>query len=180
MTDHRPRAPARLFVTFLALATLAAAPVSAQDEDRPSFVPDVVRKVVLDPTTYAPAIVAWSATRLDWQTSQIFFQNGMYEHNARFTVTGRADDVAIGYGAGNRRILTDALANMQLSLVNNVSAHAMERLLIARYPNHRTLLRAIGWIERSAVASYWSYRLSAGHFRQWRENERRAAALGYR
>ncbi len=98
----------------------AASSVSAQDRDHASFVPDVVKKVILDPTTYAPAIVAWEATCLDWQSSQIFFRNG--------------------------------LSNLQLSLVNNVSARAM--------------------------ASYWSYRLSAGHFRQWQENERRAQQLG--
>jgi hypothetical protein len=158
---------------------LMASSVSAQDRDRASFVPDVVKKVIVDPTTYAPAVVAWGATRLDWQSSQIFFRNGMFEHNPRFTVSGRSGDTAIGYRAGNRQILTDAIANLRLSLVNNVSARVMERLLIPRYPNHRKLLRTIGWIERSAMASYWSYRLSADHFRQWQENQRRARQLGY-
>jgi hypothetical protein len=167
-------------VTVAALIMLvASSSVSAQDQDHASFVPDVVKKVILDPTTYAPAIVAWEATRLDWRSSQIFFQNGSFEHNPRFTVSGRGDDTAIGYAAGNRQIFTDAIATLQLSLINNVSERAMERLLMPRYPNHRTLLRTIGWIERSAVASYWSYRLSAGHFRQWQENERRARQLGY-
>jgi hypothetical protein len=163
----------------VALALLVASSVSAQDQNHPSFVPDVVKKVILDPTTYASAIVAWEATRLDWRSSQIFFQNGSFEHNPRFTVSGRGDDTAIGYAAGNRQIVTDAIANMQLSLVNNVSERVMERLLTPRYPNHRSLLRTIGWIERSAMASYWSYRLSAAHFRQWQENERRARQLGY-
>jgi hypothetical protein len=163
----------------VALMMLMASSVSAQDQGRPSFVPDVVKQMILDPTTYAPAIVAWEATRLDWRSSQIFFQNGLFEHNPRFTVSGRADDTAIGYAAGNRQILTDAIANLPLSLVNNVSARVLERLLMPRYPNHRKLLRTIGWIERSAIASYWSYRLSAGHFRQWQENDRRAQQLGY-
>ena len=61
-----------------------------------------------------------------------------------------------------------------------MSERVIERLLMPRYPNHRKLLRAIGWIERSAVASYWTHRLSAGHFRQWQENERRTQQLGYR
>lgn len=166
-------------VIVVALMMLVASSVSAQDQDHASFVPDVLKRVILDPTTYAPAIVAWEATRLDWQSSQIFFRNGLFEHNPRFTVSGRGDDTAIGYAAGNRQIFTDSIANLQLSLVNNVSERAMERLLIPRYPNHRKLLRTIGWIERSAMASYWSYRLSAGHFRQWQENERRAQQLGY-
>jgi hypothetical protein len=62
-------------------------------------------------------------------------------------------------------------------VVNNVSARVLERLLMPRYPNHRKLLRTIGWIERNAIASYWSYRLSAGHLRQWQENERRGYQL---
>ena len=166
-------------VVVAALVMLVASLVSAQDQDHGSFVPDVVKNVIFDPTTYAPAVVAWGATRLDWQSSQIFFQNGWFEGNPRFTVSGRGDDTAIGYAAGNRQILTDAIANMRLSFVNNVSERVIERLLIPRYPNHRKLLRAIGWIERSAMASYWSYRLSAAHFRQWQENDRRARQLGY-
>lgn len=168
-----------LRVMVVALIVLAASSVSAQDQDRPSFVPDVIRKVILDPTTYAPAIVAWEATRLDWRSSQIFFQHGALEHNPGFTISGRGDDIAIGYAAGNRQIFQDAIANLQLSVVNNLSARVVERLLLARYPHHRTLVRAIGWIERGAMASFWSYRQSAGHFRQWQENERRAQQLGY-
>ncbi len=166
-------------VIAVALMMLLASSVSAQDQDRASFVPDVVKKVILDPTTYAPAVVAWEAMRLDWRTSQVFFQNGWSERNPRFTVSGLKDDVAVGYAAGNRQILTDAFANLRLSLVNNASERVVERLLLPRYPNHRKLLRTIGWIERSAMASFWSYRLSAGHFRQWQENQRRAQQLGY-
>ena len=163
----------------VAVIMLAASTAFTQPLGHAPFVPGLVKGVIFDPTTYAPAIVAWEATRLDWQSSQIFFRNGLFEHNPRFTVSGRGDDTAIGYAAGNRQIFTDSIANLQLSLVNNVSERAMERLLIPRYPNHRKLLRTIGWIERSAMASYWSYRLSAGHFRQWQENERRARQLGY-
>jgi len=167
-------------VIVVALMMLtAASSVSAQDQDHAAFVPDVVKKVVLDPTTYAPAILAWVATRLDWQSSQVFFQNGSVEHNPSFTVSGRADDTAISYAAGNRQILEDAIGNLQVSLINNVSERVIERLLMPRYPTHLKLLRTIGWIERSAMASYWSYQQSAGHFRQWQENERLAQQLGY-
>jgi hypothetical protein len=158
---------------------LASASVSAQDQDVGSSVSDVVKKVILDPTTYAPAIVAWEATRLDWQSSQIFFQNGWLERNPRFTVSGHSEDAAIGYAAGNRQIFRDAVGNLQLSLVNNASERMMERLLTPRYPGHRKLLRTIGWIERGAMASYLSYLLSAAHFRQWQANEALATQLGY-
>ncbi|HVH29160.1 MAG TPA: hypothetical protein VM818_20540 [Vicinamibacterales bacterium] len=163
----------------VALIVLVASSVFAQDPDRGSFVPDIVKQVFIDPTTYVPAIVAWKATRLDWGSSQVFFQNGYVEKNPRFTVSGRAGDTAIGYAAGNRQILTDALANLELSLINNVSERVFERLLVSRYPNQRKLLRAVGWIERGAMASLLTYRQSAGHFRQWKENERLAGQLGY-
>jgi len=169
--------PIRVIVAALIL--LAASPVSAQDQDHASFVPAVIRTVILDPTTYASAVVAWEATRLDWQSSQIFFRHGALEQNPRFTIGGRGAGTAISYAAGNRLILTDAVANLQISLANNVSERVIERLLIRRYPRHGRLLRVIGWIERSAMASYWAYRLSADHFRQWQENEQRARQLGY-
>ena len=156
-----------------------ASAASAQDQAHRSLVPDVVKQVFLDPTTYAPAIVAWTATRLDWQTSQAFFQSGWTEHNARFTISGLGDDTPMSYRAGNRQILTDAFSNLQLSLVNNASSRVVEGLLIPRYPNHRTLFRTIGWIERSVMASYLSYGLSADHVRQWQENGRLARQLGY-
>jgi hypothetical protein len=160
----------------MALASAA----SAQEQDPAPVLPGVVKAVLLDPTTYAPAIIAWEATRLDWRSSQIFFRNGWSEHNGGFTRSGRADGAAIGYAAGNRQITLDAFANMRLSVVAESSTSLVERLLIRRHPSHRTLIRRLGWIERTAVASLWAYRLSAGHFRQWRENERLARELGYR
>ena len=163
----------------VSLMTLAASAASAQERGSEPFMPAVLKAVVLDPTTYSPAVMAWAATRLDWQSSQVLFRNGFVEHNAAFTVSGLPDDTAISYGAGNRQILLDAFANLQRSVANNVLERVTERLLVPRYPNHRKLLRAIGWIERSAVASYWSYQLSAGHVRQWQENERRAQQLRY-
>ena len=189
MRAHAPWHRHRAFLTSLragafrvavvTLVMLRASVAFSQDGTGRWFVPDVVRGVLLDPTTYAPAIVTWGATRLDWQSSQIFFQNGFVEHNPGFTVSGRADDTAIGYAAGNRQIFTDALANLSLSVANNASARVIERLLQQRYPSHRKLVRAIGWIERSAVASYLSYRLSAGHFRQWQSNKQQEVQLGY-
>lgn len=167
-------------VTAVALMMVLASPASAQEPDPASSLPAVVKAVILDPTTYAPAVVAWEATHLDWRSSQIFFQHGWSEQNPRFTTSGRRDDTAIGYAAGNRKITMDAFANVRLSVVNNFSSRMVERLLIRRYPKHRRLVRALGWIERSALASYWTYRLSADHFRQWRENERRARQFGYR
>jgi hypothetical protein len=166
-----------LLVTVMILA--AAGSMSAQDRDRGSFLSDVAKKVILDPTTYAPAVVVWTATRLDWQSSQVFFQHGWSENNPRFTVSGGSDDTPISYGAGNCQIASDSIALLEFSLINNVSTRVTERLLVRPYPNHRKLLRAVGWVERSVVASYWSRRLSAGHLGMWRRNIRTAHRLGY-
>ena len=81
--------------------------------------------VLPDPTRYAPPILAWTATRLHWYSSQAFFENGWSEQNARYTVSGLSNDPAIGYAAGNQRILIDALANLQLSLINNASMQSL-------------------------------------------------------
>ncbi|HSK11121.1 MAG TPA: hypothetical protein VK911_16180 [Vicinamibacterales bacterium] len=170
----------RGIVVALMLLAAASAGAQEQEQDQGRLALAVIKEVALDPTTYAPALIAWGATHLDWQSSQVFFENGWWEQNPRFTVSGRAGDTAIGYGAGNQKIFLDALATLRLSLINNVPERAIEALLIRRYPQHRTLLRTLGWIERTGVASYWAYRLSARHFRQWRENERRARQLGYR
>lgn len=170
--------PPRLFIAVL-MTLAAASSLSAQDQAVAPLVPQIVKQVLLDPTTYAPSMVAWGATRLDWRSSQVFFENGLVEHNSRFTLSGRADAGAVSYGDGNRRILLDAVANLQLSVVNNVSERVVEHLLLPRFPNHRKLVRTLGWVERSVVASYWTYRLSADHFRQWQENGRRAQQLGY-
>ena len=168
----------RFRVIVVALMMLAPSPVSAQEPGPGSFVRDIVKAVMVDPTTYVPAIVAYQPTRLDWRSSQIFFRNGWMEGNPRFTVSGRPNDVAISYAAGNRQILADSISDLQLSLINNASTGVVESLLLQRYPSHRSLVRTVGWIERVAMASYWSYRLSAGHLQQWQQNVRLGQQLG--
>jgi hypothetical protein len=168
-------------VAFAALTLLWTASASAQDPPASAFVSDIVKGVVFDPTTYAPAIVTYGATRLDWESSQVFFQHGFVEHNARYTVSGVSDNVAISHRAGNLRIATDSLAVLlQLSLVHNVTQRVIERVLIRRYPNHQKFFRVVGLVERIVGASYLSIALSAKHVRQWQENERLARQLGYK
>jgi hypothetical protein len=146
--------------------------------ERPFSVWHLAKDVMLDPTTYAPAILSYTSTRLDWDTSQVFFRNGYVEDNPRYTATGLAHDTPMGYQAGNRKILMDTLSIVGGSVANNLTDRVFERYLLERYPDHRKLVRTIGWIERTTFASYWSYRLSAAHFRQWKANERTAAQLG--
>jgi hypothetical protein len=161
----------------LGLTTTAAV---AQEQPERSLFGDVAKGVALDPSTYAPAILAYTSTVRDWDSSQPFFARGYVEHNARFTVTGRADDVAIGYAAGRRQILKDAIGIFEVSLVNNATSRIIDQILIRRYPQHRTALRVLGWVERVGFASYMSYRMSSPHFRQAQLNEQRAGQLGLR
>lgn len=157
-----------------------AAGVLAQDRGERPFALDVMTRVVLDPTTYAPAALAYDATMRDWRTSQPFFEHGFYERNARFTLSGLPNDVAVSYGAGQRIIRADTLESLKRAAINNFAEAIVERMLVNKYPNHRKLLRAVGWAQRISLASYTGYRLSAAHYRQAWQNERLAEQLGFK
>jgi hypothetical protein len=161
-------------------ATMIVLPlhVSAQTTEQPSFLGDTFKRVILDPTTYAPAAIAYDATMRDWKTSQPFFTNGYFEHNERFTISGLPNDRPVSYGVGRQRILSDALVTLQMSLANNVADQIFERMLVDRFPTHRKLVRTIGWIERSAFAGYMSYYLSARHYHQAAVNQAYAQQMG--
>jgi hypothetical protein len=151
-------------------------PIAAA-QDQSSFAKDIITRVAIDPTTYAPGVLTYTSMRLDWESSQPFFQRGWLELNPRYTITGRSNDVPLGYAAGNRRILADSLATVELSIVNNVTDQLIERVLVQRYPTHRKALRALGWVERVAFASYLSYLRSSSHFEQWQRNKRLAGEM---
>jgi hypothetical protein len=167
-------------VAIAALTIWSTASVWAQEPSPPPFVWNLVKDVVVDPTTYAPGVIMYGAMRLDWESSQVFFHQGYVEQNARYTVIGVGNSVAISQRAGNRRIAGDSVKGLQLSLLHNLTARLVERGLTRRYPTHRKLVRVAGRIERIAAASYLSIALSAVHFRQWRKNEQLARQLGYK
>jgi hypothetical protein len=163
---------------------LSAGPLFAQDVEGgspklSSLASDLTKGVLLDPTTYAPAAILYTSMRLDWNSSQPFFRHGYVEANERYTISGRAHDVPVSFARGNRQILTDSLLNLPMSFVNNASSRLAERVLMKQYPDHPKLIRALGWIERTAFAGYMSNRLAAKHFRQWRQNATLAGQLGY-
>ena len=169
----------RLVAILTALLLFPAVGAIAQDRAERPFIADVITRVVLDPTTYAPAVLAYDATMRDWRTSQPFFQHGFYESNARFTISGLPNDVAVSYGAGQRMIRADALESLKRSAVNNLAEQIIERVLVNKYPNHRKLVRVVGWAQRISFASFKAYRLSARHYRQAGQNERLAEQLGF-
>jgi hypothetical protein len=170
----------RLVAALTALLLSSAAGAVAQDRGERSFTIDVITRVVLDPTTYAPAALAYDANMRDWRTSQPFFQHGYYESNARFTVSGLPNDMAVSYRAGQRVIRADTLESLKRSAINNFAEEIIERMLVNKYPNHRKLLRTIGWAQRISFASFKAYRLSAPHYRQAGQNEQLASQLGFK
>jgi hypothetical protein len=87
--------------------------------------------------------------------------------------------VPVSYGEGSTRIRVAALGVLQYSAGNNVGAHLVERLLIARYPQKKRLIRTLSWVERIAFATVLTYRHSAEHFRQASSNRRLAREYGY-
>ena len=121
--QHRLRTT--LMLTLLLVAG-AARPAAAQGDDS-SGVTDVIRGVVFDPTTYAPALISDDATMRDWKTSQPFFRHGFLERNERFTVSGRPNDTAVSYAVGRNRILRDTMVTLGTSAVQNVSSRLVER-----------------------------------------------------
>lgn len=168
-------------VFLLAMVLCVPSPAIAQEEERSSsFLGSITKQVLLDPTTYAPAIFSYDSAMRDWKTSQPFFQHGFVEKNPRYTITGFAYDRPIGYGDGRRQIASDALAILGTSLVNNISNRVIERLLMDRFPNHPKLVKTLGLIERVSFGAYMSYVLSGDHYRQAQLNDRRARELGYR
>lgn len=154
-------------------------PIDARPVDggRRPLMADVFTRVLKDPTTYALPPIVYTAHRLDWDSSQKLFAHGYLEANPDFTLTGRVDDVPISHEAGKRRILRYSASMIGRSALNNGICALVERRLIERAPQHRKLIRTLGWIERGFVTAYWSYRLTHNQLGQWRDNERVLAGL---
>jgi hypothetical protein len=168
----------RSFGSCLIVCLLLVPSVAGAQEREPGIFGHAIKMAILDPSTYAPAIVTYDGTMRDWQSSQPFFQRGYVEQNARFTRSGRSGDVAISYGAGRDQILRDSLSVLAVSAVHNFGTQLIEQGLRERYPQHRKLITVFGWIERSAVASAMTYGLASPHYRQWRANQQLAAKMG--
>jgi hypothetical protein len=177
---HHAKVSATCIALFLLLASAAGAQdIKPETSGLPSLASNLTKGVVFDPTTYAPAAILYTSMRLDWETSQPFFRHGYLEANDRYTISGRSHDVPVSFAQGKRQILTDSLLNLPMSFANNTTSRVAERLLMNRYPDHPKLIRALGWIERTAFAGYMSNRLAAKHFRQWQQNVELARQLGY-
>jgi hypothetical protein len=164
------------------LTAWTAVPAHAQSETArtESAVASILKSTALDPTTYVPAILTYDSMTRDWNTSQPLFQQGFVEHNPRFTVNGMPDSTPLSYDNGRHQILMDSLTALEMSAAQNLTSRIVERALMEKYPQHRTLVKALGWAERIGVASLMSYQLSAPHYRQVGINVQMAAQLGGR
>jgi hypothetical protein len=172
------RAITRLLLLSIILLTPGVA--SAQGENDTNLFWDVTKAVVFDPTTYAPATLAYTSMKMDWDSSQTLFRNGWVEQNHRFTVSGRPNDKPLSFADGNSKIRNMALLHLQESIINNAATNVFERVLAAKYPQHRKLFKVLSWAERIAFASYVSYAASANHFKQVERNRQLAIQYGYR
>jgi len=167
------------WIFLFALAVVLMPNVAtAQESGRSNMALDLTKAVLFDPTTYAPATLSYTSQRMDWKTSQVLFNAGWLEHNPRFTVSGRPDGAPISFEAGNKQIRRDAIAHLQESMVNNLSTQIFERVLAEKYPEHRKLLKTLGWVERISFSSYVAYLASIDHFKQVQRNQDMARAYG--
>ena len=175
----RRRLSVRQCAGMLVMMGIISSPALAASQEEESPVAGIAKRIFFDPTTYAPAVFSYASTRLDWDSSQVFFKNGYCEWNPDFTTSGRPNDMPVSYADGNREVLKQVLTSIPFSVANNATEAILERWLTRQYGGHRKLWRTLGWTERTLFAAYLSYQLSGMHFRQWRENVRLAAASGF-
>jgi hypothetical protein len=138
---------------------------------------EVFTRVLKDPTTFALPPIVYTAHRLDWDSSQQLFAHGYLEANPKFTLTGEINDVPISHAAGKRRILRYSAETIGRSVLNNSICAIDQAPLDDRAPQHRKLIRTLGWIERGFATAYWSYRLTHNQVGQWMDNERVLSGL---
>ncbi|PWT80971.1 MAG: hypothetical protein C5B57_11385 [Blastocatellia bacterium] len=184
MLTRQQRTLSSRVAVVIALCCLSSTTWAQEPEQSPSqrssFLWDATKHTLFDPTTYAPAALNYDATVRDWTTSQLLFRHGFLEHNPRFTISGLPNDAPVSYSEGNRRILSDAITNFGLSFASNFTSRIVERALMERYPQHRKLVKTLGWVERIGVGAYMSYLLSSEHYRQASINTEVARQMGYR
>ncbi len=148
----------------ITLAVLLLASTAQAQEG--NGVGSILKKVALDPTTYAPAAIYRHALRQDWATSQPLFERGFVEMNPDFTQDGRVFSTPISPEAGYKKIDKYALGLLMNSAIHNTTSQTLEHFLAKRHPEHKKLIKVLGIVERVAVGGYLTYAASAKHYKQ--------------
>ncbi len=155
---------------LLAALLILSSPASAQT--KPNIFSKALKQVVLDPTTYAPAIVFYDSDIRDWKNSQPLFKLGLVEMNPRFTISGQVRDIPISYEAGRKIIIADTFFVGGESFVHNYTERLLENQLKKQNLQHPRLIKTIGWTERIAFAVWLAQYQAGPHYRQISLNER--------
>ena len=174
------RAIARwLFLSIMILTMPAVASAQSDDGDSNLFW-DITRSVVFDPTTYAPATLAYTSMNLRLAELSAAVPQWLGRAEPSFYGERPAERYSRQLYGRERKIRQMALLHLQESIVNNAAANIFERVLAEKYPQHRKLFKVLSWMERIAFASYVSYMASANHFKQAERNRQLAIQYGYR
>lgn len=119
----------------------------------------VLKKVALDPTTWAPAVTYYVAEKADWNSSQVFFEHGWHEWNKGFTREGVNGGTAVSYSRGLTIMRKRAGLMLAGSIANNVWNQKA-------FVNHKKL----GVAERLLFNGIVGFYLSRSHFVQASDN----------
>ena len=168
----------KYIILAIALCSISSS-ASAQDSFK-EIIKEATKKAAIDPTTYIPGTVSFVSQKLDWDSSQLFFERGFVEKNPVFTLSGKPYDIPVGYGQGMKRITIMSLKQVGLSYLNNAGAEIMGKFILKQNPEKKKLVRALIKAEKIAMAVAVSYYISEGHFKQWQLNNSMARQMTLR
>ncbi len=131
---------------------------------------EVLVEVVKDPTTYATAPSLYVFWKLDWDSSQPLYGDGVGEASRYFTKSGKPFDEPVSFAEGNKRIAIYSLEELGWQALTNAGIRVGERLLVHFFPSHETGFKKLSFVARIATAAGKSYYLDHRHFDAWREN----------
>jgi len=180
LITHAAVKPYNLVLALACVTLLWSTAASAQTSEPSSSISRILKAVGRDPVTYTPVVMKFTAMSLDWESSQIFFRHGFVEHNERYTVSGRPDDVPISHAAGRRKLAMDSLTLLARTVPQSLAERATERLLVRVFPQHKKAMVVAGRAIRILGASYMSYTTSRANIRRWQRNERLAHQMGFK
>ncbi len=127
-----------------------------------------LRAALTNPVTdVVPTLQAVSSIG-DWHSSQALFAQGCLEGNHDYTVDGRAPGRPKSEAAGYGVIARQTVGTLGHAVVVQTAAHWLRARLAGRIGRRKATV--VYWVAEIGLTAAWSYRQSAGHFRQWQAN----------